>query len=53
MAKLGLAMYYEVQGHYQEATAFANEALELLSQMNAQWELKQVKELMVRLEKVE
>jgi hypothetical protein len=52
MAKLGLAMYYEVQGIYQEASDFANEAYELLSQMNAQWELKQVKELMERLEKV-
>jgi tetratricopeptide (TPR) repeat protein len=52
MAKLGLAMYYEVQGMYQEASRFANEAYELLSQMNAQWELKQVKELMERLEKV-
>jgi tetratricopeptide (TPR) repeat protein len=52
MANLGLAMYYEVQGLYQEATDFANEAYHLLSQMNAQWELKQVKELMERLEKV-
>jgi tetratricopeptide (TPR) repeat protein len=53
MAKLGLAMYCEVQGMNEEAIEFANEAFELLSQMNAQWELKQVKELTERLEKVE
>ncbi len=53
MAKLGLAMYYEGQGLWQEASDFANEAYELLSQMNAQWELKQVKELRERLPKTE
>jgi tetratricopeptide (TPR) repeat protein len=49
MAKLGLAMYCEVQDMHEEAMEFANEAFELLSQMNAQWELMQVKELMERL----
>ena len=53
MAKLGLAMYCEVQGMNEEALDFANEAFELLSQMNAQWELMQVKKLMERLEKEE
>ena len=53
MAKLGLAMYCEVQDMDEEALDFANEAFELLSQMNAQWELQQVKELMERLQKVE
>ncbi|MBN1217611.1 MAG: hypothetical protein JXM69_01680 [Anaerolineae bacterium] len=53
MAKLGLAMYYEVQGLYQKAGEFAHEAFELLSRMNAQWELKQVKELKERLDKIE
>jgi len=52
MAKLGLALYYEVQGDYAEAAEFTNEAYELLSQMNAQWELKQVRELMTRLEDI-
>jgi tetratricopeptide (TPR) repeat protein len=51
MAKLGLARYYEGQGLFVEASDFANQAFELLSQMNAQWELKQVKELIERLEK--
>jgi tetratricopeptide (TPR) repeat protein len=51
MAKLGLALYYEVQGLLQESWTFAHEAFELLSQMNAQWELKQVKELLSRLDK--
>jgi len=51
MAKLGLALYYEVQGLLTESRSFAYEAFELLSQMNAQWELKQVKELLERLEK--
>ncbi len=50
MAKLGLARYYEVQGFPVEASDFANQAFALLSQMNAQWELKQVKELRARLE---
>jgi LuxR family glucitol operon transcriptional activator len=50
MAKLGLARYYEVQGFYVEASDFANQAFELLSQLNAQWELRQVKELLERLE---
>ncbi|MBN1994067.1 MAG: hypothetical protein JW953_15325 [Anaerolineae bacterium] len=53
MAKLGLAMYYEVQELWSEAAEFAHEAHQLLSQMNAQWELKQVKDLMERLEKVD
>ncbi len=53
MAKLGLGRYYELQGHFAEASEFANEAFELLSQMNAQWELKQVKELLERLEKID
>lgn len=53
MAKLGLAMYCEVQDMVEEAIEFADEAFELLSQMNAQWELKQVKELKARLEKIE
>jgi tetratricopeptide (TPR) repeat protein len=53
MAKLGLAMYCEVQDMNEEAMNFANEAFELLSQMNAQWELMQVKKLMERLEKVD
>jgi tetratricopeptide (TPR) repeat protein len=52
MAKLGLAMYCEVQGLVNEAQDFAHEAFELLSQMNAQWELTQVKVLMERLDKV-
>lgn len=53
MAKLGLARYYEVQGFPVEASDFANQAYELLSQINAQWELKQVKELLGRLEKLD
>jgi tetratricopeptide (TPR) repeat protein len=53
MAKLGLARYYEVQGFPAEASDFANQAYELLSQMNAQWELKQVKELLARLEEID
>jgi LuxR family glucitol operon transcriptional activator len=52
MAKLGLAMYYEVQEMYEDAADFAREAFELLSQMNAQWELKQVTELMKRLKQI-
>ncbi|MEW5956822.1 MAG: NB-ARC domain-containing protein [Chloroflexota bacterium] len=51
MAKLGLALYYEVQGLLPEARTFAHEAFTLLSQMNAHWELKQVQELLERLEK--
>jgi hypothetical protein len=50
MAKLGLALYYEAYGRDTEANDFALEAYELLSQMNAQWELKQVRELLARLE---
>ena len=52
MAKLGLALYYEAQSRYTEANGFAQEAYELLSRMNAQWELKQVRELLERLEQV-
>jgi LuxR family glucitol operon transcriptional activator len=51
MAKLGLALYYEAQGEFHHATSFAHEAVELLTPMNAQWELKQVKALMERLPK--
>ena len=50
MAKLGLARYYEVQGLYPEATDFANQAHELLCQLDAHWELKQVRELLARLQ---
>ncbi len=49
MAKLGLALFYEAQGQAAQAASFAHEALDLLAPMNAQWELKQVKELMERL----
>lgn len=49
MAKLGLALYYEVQGMLPEASDFAAEAHALLSKINAQWELKQVEELRSRL----
>jgi LuxR family glucitol operon transcriptional activator len=50
MAKLGLALYYEVEGLFQEAGELADEAFELLSKINAKWELKQVRELLQRLE---
>jgi tetratricopeptide (TPR) repeat protein len=49
MAKLGLALYYEVEGRLKQAAGLAHEAFELLDNMNAQWELKQVRELMQRL----
>ena len=50
MAKLGLARYYEVQGNFSEAMSLTNQALEILSAMNAHWELKEVTELIERLE---
>lgn len=49
MAKLGLALYYETQGEFHHAASFAHESLDLLTPMNAQWELKQVRALMERL----
>ena len=49
MAKLGLAQYYEVQGQLQEASVLADEAYQILAKLNAQWELKQVKDLKDRL----
>lgn len=49
MAKLGLALCHEAQGHLKKAAGLAHEAFDLLSNMNAQWELKQVRELMERL----
>jgi tetratricopeptide (TPR) repeat protein len=49
MAKLGLAQYYEVQGQLQEASVLADEAHQILAKLNAQWELKQVKDLKDRL----
>lgn len=52
MAKLGLALYYEAQGQLAQAADLAREALELLAPMNAQWELKQVKELLERLPEI-
>jgi LuxR family glucitol operon transcriptional activator len=49
MAKLGLALCHEAQGHLKKAAGLAHEAFDLLTNMNAQWELKQVRELMERL----
>jgi hypothetical protein len=49
MAKLGLALYYEAQGQTKQAADLAYEAFDLLDNMNAQWELKQVRELLQRL----
>lgn len=49
MAKLGLALFYEAQGQLAQAADFTHEAHDLLAPMNAQWELKQVRELMERL----
>lgn len=49
MAKFGLARYHEIQGNLAEALDLANQAFELLSAINAQWELKQVTELLERL----
>ncbi len=49
MAKVGLALYYEATGHLQQAADLAHEAFDLLTHMNAQWELKQVRELIKRL----
>jgi LuxR family glucitol operon transcriptional activator len=49
MAKLGLALYYEVQGQLQQSADLAHEAFDLLANMNAQWELKQVRALIERL----
>ncbi|MCL4301995.1 MAG: hypothetical protein KJ077_40250 [Anaerolineae bacterium] len=49
MAKLGLALCHEAQGHLKKAAGLAHEAFDLLANMNAQWELKQVRELMERL----
>ncbi|MBI1880226.1 MAG: hypothetical protein HYR94_18730, partial [Chloroflexi bacterium] len=49
MAKLGLALDYEAQGRLKQAADLAHEALDLLANMNAQWELKQVRELIQRL----
>ena len=49
MAKFGLARYYESQGQLAEALDLTNQAFELLSAINAHWELKQVTELLERL----
>ena len=53
MAKLGLALYYEVQSRLNQAAELAHEAFDLLTDMNAQWELKQVRELIERLPQTE
>jgi hypothetical protein len=50
MAKLGLALYFEAEDHIKQAADLAHEAFDLLANMNAQWELKQVRELIERLD---
>ena len=49
MAKFGLARYHEMQSEFTEALSLAGEAHEILSALNAQWELKQVAALRERL----
>ncbi len=49
MAQLGMALYHETQGQLPLAGHFAQEAYDLLLSMNAQWELKQVQDLLARL----
>lgn len=49
MAKLGMARYSEIQQDTAQALAYAKEAHEILSAMNAHWELLQVTQLLERL----
>ena len=53
MAKLGMARYHEIQGEWAKAMDLAGEAHEILTAMNAHWELKQVDELVERLSEME
>jgi hypothetical protein len=49
MAKLGMARYNEVQQEMGQAVTYAKEAHEILSAINAHWELIQVTQLLERL----
>jgi tetratricopeptide (TPR) repeat protein len=49
MAKLGMARYTEVQQEMGHAVTYAKEAHEILSAINAHWELIQVTQLLERL----